>query len=525
MVSTLHPSRLLALATALLLLATPAMAAMELTLEHCLQAGMKRNPRVLSAELGIDETQEGIREASSAFLPTLSFRYNTSQVRNRGDAGQPPDNDEEDGEDGENGGLPLDPLSDPFDPLAGDPLTTDPATGEPVSETPVLDDPLADVPLAEGPLTGSQGPIESSPDGPEFADREPADPDAVPRYNYDMDGESFSITLTQELFSGFASLYGVDRAQLAHQRSRYELKRAQLELSRDIRQVFYAILVAGQRIAQWQGSVDRLERQQELVAAWVEQRLAPRLRLLEVGVELANARHELLRAQSEERLAVARMRQHLSVGPGLEMRFTGSLDRDFGQQCDELLACQELALAFRPEMSITQLGIAIAGNEAKSIVAQTMPKATLEGSWTNLRQSYVDDAFTDADRDFFTVMFNVTFTPFQGGREIFAWRKQKIVQRRLQTQFVGLRNNILVEVETRLQQLNDFEASVQNAYAALEVAREAYAVASRSAEMGVASLGEVLDAEMRLTRTEINHINSRHERVQARVQLLYALGN
>jgi len=122
------------------------------------------------------------------------------------------------------------------------------------------------------------------------------------------------------------------------------------------------------------------------------------------------------------------------------------------------------------------------------------------------------------------VGLSLSFTPFQGGRNLSAWRRLRIAADRLEQQLVNQRHAILTEVETGYQQLDESRARIRNADDTLSEARAAYEMASRSAQLGVVSLNELLDAELRLTRAEINLINSLHARSVAQARLLYALG-
>jgi len=82
----------------------------------------------------------------------------------------------------------------------------------------------------------------------------------------------------------------------------------------------------------------------------------------------------------------------------------------------------------------------------------------------------------------------------------------------------------MTEVETSRQQLSESRARINNANDALEEALEAYLLTSKAAEVGVVSLDDLLASELRLTRVEINLINSRYALCQAWVQLDFALG-
>ncbi|MDD3082073.1 MAG: TolC family protein [Desulfobacterales bacterium] len=405
-----------------------------LTLEQCIERGLSQNPEVKAYTLAIDEADQEINEAKGAFLPTLGFNYNLSQLSN-----------------------------------------------------------------------GNSNEIDSD--------------------YLDQDSDSFSVRLTQPLFTGLGGVAGLKKARQSKRFRQYELQYVQLKLVHEIRTSFYDWIHARQRAEQWRESVRRLEQQSAIAAAWVEQRLAPRLRLLEIGVELSNARHELIRTCSEEAIAEARLREWLAAAPDEPLEISGSLDCPMTDLCVNLEDCQAQAMEKRPEIVLAQLNIDMARQEAKSILARNLPHAQIDASWVDFNRDYNELEYSDLDRDYYSVGLSLSFSPFQGGRNLSAWRRTRIAVDRLEQRLVHQRNSILTEVETGFQQLAESRARILNSEDTLNEARAAYQMASRSAELGVVSLNELLDAELRLTRAGITLINSHYALCQAQVQMDFALGN
>lgn len=340
----------------------------------------------------------------------------------------------------------------------------------------------------------------------------------------DQNSDSFTVRLTQPLFTGLGGVAGLKKARQSKQYRQYELQYVRLQLVREIQTSFYDWIHARQRAAQWRESVRRLEKQSAIAAAWVEQRLAPRLRLLEIGVELSNARHELIRAGSEEAIARAKLREWLAASADEPLEISGSLAAEVAELCADLAGCQAMALEKRPELVLARLNIDMARQDAKSVLARNLPHAQLDASWVDFQRDYDESAYDDLNRDYYSVGLSLSFTPFQGGRNLSAWRRLRIAADRLEQQLVNQRHAILTEVETGYQQLDESRARIRNADDTINEARAAYEMASRSAQLGIVSLNELLDAELRLTRAEINLINSLHARSVARVRLLFALG-
>jgi len=340
----------------------------------------------------------------------------------------------------------------------------------------------------------------------------------------DQNSDNFNVRLTQPLFTGFSGMAGLKRARQSREFRLTELRFMRQQLVREIQTSFYTHLQAARRADQWVASVERLQRQKDIAAAWVGQRMAPRLRLLETEVELSNARHQLIRAQSEREIAAAQLRQWLAMDAFAYLELRGDFDDERFDRCANLTDCLDLALQQRPDLELARLNIDMARQDARGILARNLPQAHLEGSYTDYHRTYDDSRYPDDDRDYYSVTLNLSLKPFQGGRNIAAWRRQRIAIDRYEQQLSAARHQVSSDVETRYREMIEARARIANAQDTLKEARAAYEVASRSAELGVVSLDDLLAAELRLTRAEIDLIDSRAARVLARVLLEYAIG-
>ncbi|MDY0189361.1 MAG: TolC family protein [Desulfuromonas sp.] len=339
----------------------------------------------------------------------------------------------------------------------------------------------------------------------------------------DQDSSSFSCRLTQPVFTGLSGINGLKRARQSMQYRSYELLYIKQQLVRNINTSFYSLLHAEQLSERWQESVQRLEQQCEIAKAWVAQQLAPRLHLLEIEVELSNARHQLIRSNSEKAIAAAQLREYLALNSSENIQLSGSIYDDLPEVCIDLADCLDKSLS-RPELELSRLNIEMARQDTKIIMARNLPQAQIDASWTDYDRDYDESSYGDDKRDYYSVSFNVSIKPFQGGRNLFAWRKQRIAVDRLEQQQARQKNEIINEVQTRYQQLLESQARIENAADTLAEAKEAYALASKSAELGVVSLNDLLDVELRLTRAEINGIDARYDLCLASINLQYATG-
>jgi outer membrane protein TolC len=340
----------------------------------------------------------------------------------------------------------------------------------------------------------------------------------------DQNSNSFSTRLTQPLFTGFSGVAGLKRARANKKYREAELRYIKNRLIREVSVSYYNLLYAQRRTLKWRESVSRLEEQQDIAKAWVEQRLAPQLRLHEIAAELSNARHELTRAISDQAIARAKLREWLALHPGEDVDIEGNLDDLAAKPCSDLQTCIEEALSNRPEIELSRMNIEMARQDAKAILARNLPRAELDAAWTDYQREY-DTNYPEDERDYYSVTLNLSMKPFQGGRNISAWRKQRIVIDRYRQQLANQRNTIVAEVSSSFEEINQGEARIKDARKAIEHARAAYQVASKSAEMGMFSLEDLLDAELRLTRAELKLTDAYVATQRATAGLKYAIAS
>jgi len=340
----------------------------------------------------------------------------------------------------------------------------------------------------------------------------------------DQNSNSFSTRLTQPLFTGLSGVAGIKRARANKEYREAELRYIKNQLIKQVSMSYYNLLYAQRRTQQWRESVSRLAEQQEIAAAWVEQRLAPQLRLHEVAAELSNARHELTRAISDQAIARAQLREWLALYPGEDIDIKGNLDDLTTKPCPDLETCIKDALNQRPEIELSRMNIEMARQDEKSILARNLPRAELDAAWTDYQREYATN-YPEDERDYYSVTLNLSMKPFQGGRNISAWRKQRVVVDRYRQQLANQRNTIVTEVNTSFEKLNQGYARISDAKKTIEHARAAYDVAIKSTEMGMYSLNDLLDAELRLTRAELKLTDAYVATRRATAELNYALSH
>lgn len=339
-----------------------------------------------------------------------------------------------------------------------------------------------------------------------------------------QDSDTFSVRLTQPLFSSFGGVAGVERARRSRDYRELEQRYMEQQLVREIRSSFYEFLWARQRVDKWQESVERLLRQKTIAGAWVQQQLAPRLRLLEIETELAHARQQQVSAQTVLATATADLRSWLALPAGTRLDLHGELSQSFAPLTRSVDDYLEQALANRPELQMAKVNIELARTEARVVRARNLPKVTLDAGWNKFDRDYRTSGLPGDERDYYTVSVNLSMRPYQGGATIHAWREQQLKARRFSELYNNQRNNIVAEVETLYQQFAEGQSRLQSAEQGIVTAEEAYQFAEQASRIGTASLDALLNAELRLTRAELDMLDARHQQQQTLIRFEHAVG-
>jgi outer membrane protein TolC len=165
-----------------------------------------------------------------------------------------------------------------------------------------------------------------------------------------------------------------------------------------------------------------------------------------------------------------------------------------------------------------------ARNESKRLLARNLPHVTLDARWVDYNREYDNVSINDEERDYYTVGINLRMVPFQGGKNIFAYRRNKLSIERYEVDRLGRENAIVNEVNKRYQQILEAKGVLASAQKGLTEAREAYAYVARGTTLEVNSLNDLLTSELRLTRAEIARIEAEHNLQLAHTMLNFAVG-
>ncbi|MBW1712167.1 MAG: TolC family protein, partial [Deltaproteobacteria bacterium] len=117
----------------------------------------------------------------------------------------------------------------------------------------------------------------------------------------------WKVSLSQPLFYGYALVTNKKLKDLGLMSQRLQVELARLDLALEVKQAYFEVLLAQKQQGVAQQAVKQLEAQVEVAKNFYQVGMIPKNDLLQVEVELANARQTLIKAGNSVRLAKAQL--------------------------------------------------------------------------------------------------------------------------------------------------------------------------------------------------------------------------
>ncbi len=228
-----------------------------------------------------------------------------------------------------------------------------------------------------------------------------------------------------------------------------------------------------------------------------------RFDVLRSQVNLANAKQELTRAFSQQKIARSTLVNRLSLSQAVEIsaadevKLAGLWDKSLEES---------IVLAFknRPELRQNLVQRNISEQQRRQALSAIKPQISLVANYDLLDQFDDRVGLTDG----YSVALRATMTLFDGGAAKAQAFQAKTNIAIAETQFAQQRNQIRFEVEEAYSTLQSSLDNVQTANAALDQAKESLRLARLRFQAGVGTQTEVIAAEDDLTEAEGNRITA-----------------
>ncbi|MGM0656534.1 MAG: TolC family protein, partial [Thermodesulfobacteriota bacterium] len=320
----------------------------------------------------------------------------------------------------------------------------------------------------------------------------------------DKDVRSFSIRLTQILYSGSRITNTYQRARISKQLAQTEMELVGMELAYRIETTFYKLMKAKQDVLTTQESVSRLTESVKSAEAFLEKELVPWVNVLQARVDLADAQDLYKIAQND----VNRQRVELfslmnqSLDPAIE--FSGRLNSLLATEpvFDDSL---KYALDNRPDIKSLVHQLEIAEKDAQIAMGKYLPTVKFDVGYYDRDDEYEQyGAERDQRNRYWSGGVTASWDLFDGGRAWYEKEKYNTQAKKITALIEDAKNEIATGIYNALYSMNEAKQRIKSSAEALTAANEYYDVEENRLKAGLSTIPSLLDAQDRLLRAQAN---------------------
>jgi len=245
--------------------------------------------------------------------------------------------------------------------------------------------------------------------------------------------------------------------------------------------------------------------------------------VLAVTVERERAELGRVQAENAAAMATANLLRLVGLPPGtsLELETVPAVSPATQGETDGMIA---QALAGRPELEALRARARALDAGARVARSLTRPQAGLQAGFDYANPNPRILPLTGAWNDSWSLGISVNWKVLDGGRADAAAAQGRAQAEAMRAQLADLESRIRLEVTTRQLELESTLAGKVVAQRGIEAARDAVRVAQDRYKEGVLSSTELLDAETRLLRAELDATQTDAQIQVARANLTRAVG-
>ncbi len=340
------------------------------------------------------------------------------------------------------------------------------------------------------------------------------------------------LRLSQTLFDGFTIFNRYEKAKLEKELAEAQKEQAKMELILEIQKSFLKLLKAREDVRSLKDAVQRLQVNEASAKAYYKKDMAPYEQVLQASVDLADTRQELSQAKNSVRVQKVQLNELLGFPADKNVDYQGDLTRQDFYFDKNLQTCLTCAHEKRPEISIREMSLEVAGKDQEIAKGQFSPKLSLDFDYYTRDTDYDSKAQTmtgeprdrDQKNEYFTAALRLEWQFGLGGREYYNYQAAGQEAAKLRQQLIQTRDRIDTQVRTSYLSLEEARDRIESTRTGVDSAQEAYARAKRRFDVKMGTIPELLDAQARLTRAEANYNQAVADYQLSLAHLYYAMG-
>lgn len=329
-----------------------------------------------------------------------------------------------------------------------------------------------------------------------------------------QDIHSASIKLTQILYAGSRIVNTHEKVQILEMATQAEMQLVQLELAYNIETTFYKVMKAKQDMIVSSEAVNRLRESVKAAEAFYRKELVPYVDVLKARVDLADADNQFSIAKNNENRQRVALFSLMNLPLDPETDFAAEEAVTIGE-LPSFEVCFHTAVKQRPDLKSLEYQRQAADKQASVALGKYLPVVRAEAGYYDYINDYAslgDTGYTTYDRDqtnqYWAVGISVSWDLFDGGRSWYESEKNDLESSRFGELIKDANNTIATGIRKALYSMGEAEQRLTASTGALTAAQENYTAEDNRLKAGVSTMTNLLDAQSRLVRAQVNRSNA-----------------
>lgn len=333
---------------------------------------------------------------------------------------------------------------------------------------------------------------------------------------------SASLQVNYDLFTAGRRPASIRQAEEQIRFQELEVERTAEQLRLDVTTTYYALQQADAQVDISQAAVTEAAQSLRDAQLLEQAGLGTRFDVLQAQVRLAEANQDLIRAQSQQRIARRQLVQLLNLSQGVSVTAADPIEvaGDWTLSLEQTIV---LALKNRAELEQQLVQRDIGEQQRRIALSAIRPQASLSASYNilgTLNSTQNPSPTTD-----FRLGAALRWNFFDGGAARARARQARKNIEIAETQFANQRDQIRFQVEQAFSELNANAQNIQTATFALQQAEESLRLARLRFQAGVGTQTDVINQQTALTRARVNRLTAILDYNRALAQLQRATSN
>ncbi|MBN1279519.1 MAG: TolC family protein, partial [Chlorobiaceae bacterium] len=333
-----------------------------------------------------------------------------------------------------------------------------------------------------------------------------------------------TLDLRQKLFDGSA-IAGIRAAAVVRKISSEAYRNTESAVVSDIKQAYFDVLIARDRLQLIRQSIERWELSQRDIQAMFRQGVAADIDTLQAFLSVENLRPDLIQAENMVGITMTKLKNAIGISADSKVTLTGKLEVQPASYPKDIASAYQEALLSRPDLRQLELQVQAENEKVFASRSERFPVLSAFGQLQT--QTAFNDDVRLADSNWpvsSSVGMQVSMPIFTGFRISAKVEQAKIARLQVMTRYADLRANIRAEIEVRLSAFNEARKRIEVQSKTIAVAERSYRISQLRFREGIGSRLELSDAELQLNKARTNYLQAVYDYLMASVQLDRALG-